>query len=67
MASAFATYAAEDALDYRVRQQSPDTFKVGVTRCQHAEFYYKALGAPELGFLLVCCSDSPMPRDLVPT
>jgi hypothetical protein len=58
MASAFATYAAGDALDYRVREQSQDTFEIDVTGCRYAEFY-KELGVPELGFLLVCSSDFP--------
>jgi hypothetical protein len=58
MVSAFVTYAAADALDCRVREQSQDAFAVDVTRCRYAEFY-KELGAPELGFLLVCSSDFP--------
>ncbi len=56
MASAFATYARDDALEYRVIEQSPDGFAIDVTGCRYAEFY-KELGEPELGFLLVCCAD----------
>jgi L-2-amino-thiazoline-4-carboxylic acid hydrolase-like protein len=56
MASAFATYAREDALDYRVIEQSQDVFEIDVTGCRYAEFY-KELGEPELGFLLVCSAD----------
>jgi hypothetical protein len=56
MSSAFATYAREDALDYRVVEQSQDAFTIDVTRCRYAEFY-KELGEPELGFLLVCSAD----------
>src|SRR6516225_6556169 len=56
IASAFATYARDDALDYRVHEQSEDAFAIDVTRCRYAEFY-KALGEPELGFLLVCSAD----------
>jgi hypothetical protein len=56
MASAFATYAREDALDYRVIEQSQDAFAIDVTRCRYAEFY-KELGEPELGFLMVCSAD----------
>jgi hypothetical protein len=56
MASAFATYAREDALDYRVIEQSQDAFEIDVTGCRYAEFY-KELGEPELGFLLVCSAD----------
>jgi len=56
MASAFTTYAREDALDYRVIEQSQDAFEIDVTGCRYAEFY-KELGEPELGFLLVCSAD----------
>src|SRR3954451_19047524 len=49
MASAFATYAGEDALDYKVVEQSQDAFEIDVTGCRYAEFY-KELGEPELGF-----------------
>lgn len=58
MASAFATYAREDALGYRVIEQSQDAFEIDVTGCRYAEFY-KELGEPELGFLLVCSADFP--------
>jgi hypothetical protein len=56
LASAFATWAAADALDYRVRERSQGAFSADVTRCRYAQFY-KELGAPELGFLLVCSAD----------
>jgi hypothetical protein len=56
VASAFATYARDDALDYRVIEQSEDAFAIDVTRCRYAEFYQE-LGEPELGFLLVCSAD----------
>jgi hypothetical protein len=56
IASAFTTYARDDALDYKVIEQSQDAFEFDVTRCRYAEFY-KALGEPELGFLLVCAAD----------
>jgi L-2-amino-thiazoline-4-carboxylic acid hydrolase len=56
MASAFATYARDDALDYKVIEQSQDSFEMDVTGCRYAEFY-KELGEPELGFLLVCSAD----------
>ena len=55
---AFASFAKGDALDYSVRGQSEDTFEVDVTGSRYAEFY-KELGEPELGFLLVCSSDAP--------
>ncbi len=56
MSSAFSTYARDDALDYSVIQQSQDAFEIDVTGCKFAEFY-KELGEPELGFLLVCSAD----------
>ena len=56
MTSAFTTFARDDALDTEVKQQSQDAFDLDVTRCRYAEFY-KALGEPELGFLLVCSAD----------
>jgi hypothetical protein len=56
MASAWATYARADALDYSVIKQSQDAFEIDVTGCRYAEFY-KELGEPELGFLLVCSAD----------
>jgi hypothetical protein len=56
MASAFATFARGDALDYRVREQSQDRFEIDVTGCRYAQFYQE-LGEPELGFLLVCSAD----------
>jgi hypothetical protein len=58
MASAFSTYSREDALDYEVIEQSQDAFAIDVRGCRYAEFY-KALGEPELGFLLVCTADFP--------
>jgi hypothetical protein len=56
IASAFRTYASDDALDYQVIEQSRDALGLDVTRCRYAEFY-KELGEPELGFLLVCTAD----------
>lgn len=58
MASAWVTYARDNALDYEVIEQSQDSFKMNVTGCRYAEFY-NALGEPELGFLLVCSADFP--------
>ena len=63
MASAWATYAREDALDYRVIEQSQDAFEFDVTGCRYAEFY-KELGEPDLGFLLVCGADFPVAEGL---
>jgi len=57
--SAFASYAREDALDYAVVKQSQDDCDIDIRGCRYAEFY-KALGEPELGFLLVCSADFAM-------
>ena len=65
MASAFAGFARGGALDYSVRAQSQDAYDIDVTRCRYAEFY-KALGEPELGFLLVCTLDFPFAEGFSP-
>src|SRR5262249_49115444 len=58
------------ALDYQVREQSQDVFAIDVRGCRYAEFY-KELGEPELGFLLVCSSNCLMAEgfdpDITPT
>jgi hypothetical protein len=59
MASGFKTFARDDALDYQVVEQTQDALAVNVTGCRYAEFY-KELGEPELGFLLVCSADFAM-------
>jgi hypothetical protein len=56
VAAAFAAYARDDALEYDLIEQSQDAFAIDVRRCRYAEFY-KAMGEPELGFLLVCSAD----------
>jgi len=56
VASAFRTYARDDALEYDVIERTPDAYAIDVRRCGYAEFY-KELGEPELGFLLVCTAD----------
>ena len=65
MASAFTAYARDDALDYQVIEQSQDAFAFDVTGCRYADFY-KELGEPELGFLLVCTSDFPLAEGFGP-
>ena len=65
IASAFVQYAREDALDYTVIEQSQDAFEIDVTGCRYAEFY-KELGEPELGFLLVCGADFTTAEGFVP-
>ena len=56
MAAAFDYSGAGDALDYEVLAKTADAFDVNVTGCRYAAFY-RELGAPELGFLLVCSPD----------
>ncbi len=56
LGTAFEKFAAGDALDYEVVKQTTDTFELNVTGCHYAKFY-KELGAPELGFLLICSAD----------
>jgi hypothetical protein len=65
VASAFASFAEGNALDYSVRSQSQDTYEFDVTGCRYAQFY-KELGEPELGFLLVCSSDFPFAEGFGP-
>jgi hypothetical protein len=52
----FDGFAAADALDRQVLRKTPDHFDIDVTGCRYAEFF-KQIGAPELGFLLVCSAD----------
>lgn len=56
MGASFDRFAAGDALDLDVIKQAPDAFEVNVTGCRYASFF-KELGVPELGFLLVCSAD----------
>ena len=62
-ASAFDRFAGGGALDYEVLSKTPDGFDVNVTGCRYASFYQK-IGAPELGFLLVCSADFSMAEGL---
>jgi hypothetical protein len=63
--SAFAAFAKGGAVDYSVRAQSQDTYEIDVTGCRYAQFY-KELGEPELGFLLVCSMDFPFAEGFGP-
>ena len=58
LASAFAAFAKGDGIDYEIRAQTQDAYEIDVTGCRYAQLY-KELGAPELGFLLVCSLDFP--------
>jgi L-2-amino-thiazoline-4-carboxylic acid hydrolase len=63
MASAFASFAKGEAIDYHVRSQSQNSYEIDVTRCRYAQFYQE-LGEPELGFLLICSLDFPFAEGL---
>jgi hypothetical protein len=65
MGAELTTFARDDALDYRVIEQSQDAFSFDVTGCRYAEFY-KELGEPDLGFLLVCSADFDMAEGFGP-
>ena len=65
MASAFAAFARGEAIDYTVREHSQDRYDIDVTGCRYAQFY-KELGEPELGFLLVCSVDFPFAEGFGP-
>jgi len=59
MAKAFDNFAAGGALDFEVLDKTPEAFDLNITECRYAQFY-KEMGVPELGFLLVCSADFPM-------
>ena len=50
------SFSAGDALNYKVLNKTPDAFELDVKECQYAKFY-RELGEPELGFMLVCSQD----------
>lgn len=56
VALAFDGFAAADALDREDIRKTPDHFDFNIKKCRYAEFF-KQIGAPELGFLLVCSAD----------
>ena len=66
MASAFATYARNDALDYRVIEQPQDAFEIDVTGCRYAKFY-KELVNRSSDSCWPAVRTSTRPRDLVST
>src|SRR6201986_4595775 len=39
VATAFRTYARDDALEYDVLEQTPDSYEINIRRCSYAEFY----------------------------
>ena len=59
MAATWGWFRAGEALDYDVVKKTADAFDINIKGCRYAEFY-KEIGEPELGFLLVCNADFPM-------
>ncbi|MDN5938044.1 MAG: L-2-amino-thiazoline-4-carboxylic acid hydrolase [Salinisphaera sp.] len=59
MAAAIPAFADGGALDLDMLEQTEDALDFNVTGCRYAKFYQE-LGAPELGFLLVCQADFAM-------
>jgi L-2-amino-thiazoline-4-carboxylic acid hydrolase len=43
-------------VDFEVKRHDEEAFDIDVTRCRFAEFF-RALGEPELGALLICAAD----------
>lgn len=43
-------------VDFEIRRQDEEAFDIDVIRCRFAEFF-RALGEPELGALLICAAD----------
>jgi len=58
-------FTAGGALDIKIIEHTPETLKSNVTRCLYAQFY-KEIGEPELGSLLVCSQDFPLYKGLAP-
>jgi hypothetical protein len=55
----FAIDEKGNAIDVDELKKTDDVYDFNITRCRYAEFY-KELGNPELGSLLVCGIDDPM-------
>jgi hypothetical protein len=58
-------FASGNALDYQTLKKTPEEFEFNITGCRYAQFY-RELGEPELGFLLVCYQDVPMSEGFGP-
>lgn len=55
-ASTLENWKKGNAMEIQVYEQTDQSFTFDVRRCRYAEMY-RALGAPELGFLLSCSRD----------
>jgi len=65
MSEVLKAFASSEALDFEVLREAPDAYDFNITGCRYAQFY-KELGAPELGFLLVCSQDFPLTEGFSP-
>ena len=65
LAAAVPFFTAGDALDVELVEKTETTLAFNVTGCRYAKFY-KELGVPELGFLLLCGLDYPMTEGFGP-
>jgi hypothetical protein len=59
VAGAVPYFAAGDAIDVEITKKTDTAFEFNVTGCRYAKFY-KELGVPEIGFMLLCNLDYPM-------
>jgi predicted ArsR family transcriptional regulator len=65
VAGAVPYFAAGEAIDVDVIKKTDDAFEFNVTGCRYAKFY-KELGVPEIGFMLLCNLDYPMTEGFGP-
>jgi hypothetical protein len=56
VATGLPIFSAGGALDVDILKQTPEAFEFNVSGCRYAEFY-KELGEPEIGYLLLCGGD----------
>jgi hypothetical protein len=57
LASKYDRWAAGDALEMDILEQSEQAFDFNITRCRYAEMY-RELGLADLGFTLSCNRDA---------
>ena len=65
LAAAVPFFTAGNALDVELVEKTETTLAFNATGCRYAKFY-KELGVPELGFLLLCDLDHPMTEGFGP-
>lgn len=59
IAAAIEMFAIDNAIDVQLLKQTPEAYEFNITGCRYAKFF-RDLGVPELGYLLVCSIDPPM-------